>query len=422
MKFLQSGSPTFSSNFHKLWAAQTISQFGTWLGALGLLAIFHLNATPAQMGYLETARALPVLVIGLFAGVWADRLRHQPILIWSDGGRFLLLAGTVVLAWLGQLRIVHLYITGFLVGCLAISFDVTYRSYVPALVERRKLVTANSRLSGSEVVAEIASPGLGGLLVQLIGGPLTLLADALSFLFSALLLGRIHASDPPVAAPQTVETTGASSASIWHDMSVGLQVIWRDSILRGLIIPLAIRNFFGNFYAPLYALYVIQDVGLSAALMGLTVGAGGLGALPATFLTERIAALLGVGRAMVTARFVAALIGFLVPLAAGWDAAWIGLGLLLIPQLVGDFFSTIHDILATSVRQSGAPRAMLGRVNASFEVVLGGCGTAGILVGGWLGSTVGMRYALLVAVVGILASAVMLALSPIAQLKEIGEQ
>jgi MFS family permease len=78
-------------SFNKLWAAQTISQFGSWLGALGLLAIVTLEATPAQMGALETLRAAPVLVFGLFAGFWADRLRRRPILIWADAGRGFLL-------------------------------------------------------------------------------------------------------------------------------------------------------------------------------------------------------------------------------------------------------------------------------------------------------------------------------------------
>lgn len=372
------------------------------------------------MGYLETAMSVPVLIIGLFAGVWADRLRRQPILIWADGGRFVLLAMVVLLAWVGWLRIEFLYVIGFLVGCLVTCFNVTYRSYLPALVERRKLVIANSRLSSSEVVAEIASPGLGGLLVQFIGGPLLVLVDALSFLFSVFLLGTIRISrEGPENEESPVRSASEESLSFRQDMRAGLQAVGKSRILRALLIPLAMGNFFGNFFAPLYALYVIQDVGLSAALMGLTIGAGGLGALPATFITERIAAALGVGRTMITARLISATLGFLIPLAAGWDAAWIGLVLLLIPQLVGDFFGTIHDILAISIRQSAAPEDMLGRVNAGFEVVIGGCGTAGILVGGLLGSAIGMQSALCIAVWGILLSAIVLALSPVVKLKEI---
>jgi predicted MFS family arabinose efflux permease len=251
-----------------------------------------------------------------------------------------------------------------------------------------------------------------------------LLVDALSFLFSALLLGSIrplgaNISEMPSDEEPLVKPASEEPLSIWRDMGAGLQAIRQRPILRALLIPLAMRNFFGNFFAPLYALHVIQDVGLSAALMGLTIGAGGLGALPATFLTARIAAALGVGRTMIIARFVSATLGFLIPLAAGWDAAWIGLVLLLIPQLIGDFFGTIHDILAISIRQSAAPEAMLGRVNAGFEVVLGGCGTVGILVGGLLGSAIGMQSALFIAVVGILLSAILLARSPIAKLKEL---
>ncbi|MGB4868601.1 MAG: MFS transporter, partial [Candidatus Promineifilaceae bacterium] len=153
-------------DFMRLWAGQTISEFGTWLGALSLLAILNLDATPAQMGTLETLKAAPAIVIGLFAGVWVDRLRRRPLLIAADWGRALMLGSVVLLAFLGGLHMTWLYVVAFLVGGLAVLFDVAYHAYIPALVKRQNLVEANGKLATSASLAEIASPGIGGVLVQ----------------------------------------------------------------------------------------------------------------------------------------------------------------------------------------------------------------------------------------------------------------
>ena len=129
----------------RLWAGQTISEFGTWLGALSLLAILNLDATPAQMGTLETLKAAPAIVIGLFAGVWVDRLRRRPLLIAADWGRALMLGSVVLLAFLGGLHMTWLYVVAFLVGGLAVLFDVaTTRTY------RR---SSNARISSKPMVS-----------------------------------------------------------------------------------------------------------------------------------------------------------------------------------------------------------------------------------------------------------------------------
>ncbi|MCB0089615.1 MAG: MFS transporter, partial [Caldilineaceae bacterium] len=137
---------TISPDFRKLWVGQTISHFGSWLGALGLLAILHLHATPAQMGLLETLRMAPVLLVGLIAGVWVDRLRRRPLLMAADLLRAGLLVLVALAAFGGWLRMTHLYVVGFLAGGLTVLFNIAYRSYVPGLVSRARLVEANSKL------------------------------------------------------------------------------------------------------------------------------------------------------------------------------------------------------------------------------------------------------------------------------------
>jgi len=281
-------------DFLRFWAGQTISEFGTWLGALSLLAILDLNATPAQMGTLETLRAAPAIVLGLFAGVWVDRLRRRPLLIAADLGRALLLGSVVLLAFMGGLRMSWLYVVAFLVGGLAVLFDVAYHAYIPALVKRQNLVEANGKLAATASLAEIASPGLGGVLVQIITAPLTLLLDAFSFVASAAFLGLIR-------QPETVPAATGEPGSVWAEIKIGLRFTLAQPTLRALMATLATWRFFGGFYAALYSLYVLHNIGLSPALLGMIIGMGGVGSLLGAVITDRVTGRLGLGRTIIGA-------------------------------------------------------------------------------------------------------------------------
>lgn len=403
-----------SPDFLKLWLGQTISQFGTWLGALGLLAILDLNATPAQMGTLESLRALPVLLVGLFAGVWVDRVRRRPILVASDVGRALLLGGVVLLAGFGSLRMGHLYVASFLLGTLTVFFNIAYRSYVPALVARGRLVTANSRLSASESLAEIAGPGLGGALVQSIGAPLALFVDALTFGISAFFVVSIDRVEP-----RPRPASRATPRVLWREMQEGLRFLWATPQLRSLLGAGATRNFFGGFFAALYSLYVLREVGLSPAALGILIGSGGVGALLGALLLNRVTERFGVARTLIGAMLLSGVMGFLVPLAV--DSGRLSVLLLLSSQLIGDLFLMFYMILAVSLRQLYAPPGMLGRVNSSFDLVADGVGTVGIFIGGVMGSMVGSRFALAVAVVGMLFAVLWLLISPLRSLHSFDE-
>ena len=189
----------YHRGFLLLWSGQTISQLGsqitTW--ALPLTAIVLLKATASQMGLLVAVRNVSYLLVGLFAGVWVDRVKRRPLLIVTDIGRALLLGSIPIAALLGYLSMTQLYIVTFLTGLLAVLFDVAYQSFLPSLVARDQLVEGNSKLQASVAMAEIAGPGLAGVLVQLLTGPIAILTDTLSFVVSALSLALIRGKESP---------------------------------------------------------------------------------------------------------------------------------------------------------------------------------------------------------------------------------
>jgi len=392
--------------FGRLWAGQTISFFGTWLGALSLLAIVVLGATPAQMGLLETLKSLPTVVLGLFAGVWVDRVRRRPLLVLADAGRAVILLAVAAAAFANLLRINHLYLVVFLVGTLTVLYNIANDAYVPSVVRRERLVQANSTLSASESMAESISPGLGGVLVQWLGAPLTILLDALSYLASAVLIGSIRVQENAAAS------TPDDEPDLRQEIRAGLRQLWGNEWLRPLIGSAGTFAFFGGFFAALYSLYAINTLGLAPAVVGVLIGTGGIGSFTGAALLPRLNARWPIGRILIGSAFVYALINLTTPLAAVVGSKVAAAVCLLIGQILGDVFGTIYRVSELSLRQAHTPDHLLGRVNGSFAFLVEAIGIVGILTGGLIGQWLGTTIALAVAVLGGLSACLWLLASP----------
>lgn len=393
-------------DFMKLWSAQAISVFGSTLTreALPLAAILSLAATPAQVGLLAALGMLPVLLVGLPAGVWVDRLRRRPILIAADLGRAVLLFSIPLAAWFGLLTLTHLFVVAFLAGTLTVFFSVADNSYLPSVVKRENLVEANSKFGMTDSVAEIGAPAAAGLLVQWLTAPVTILFDALSYLGSAWLLGSIRTPETPPAPKET-------STGFWQDVGDGLRLVIHNPYLRALAGSAATFSFFGSFIGALYAIFVVRELGLSPATLGLLVATGGVSSLLGASLAGWLPRRFGLGRALISTRFLASLVGLLLPLAAGSPLTIILL--LGAGQLFGDALMTIYMINAVSLRQAITPDHLLGRMNASMDLLVTGLSPVGLLIGGILGEAIGLRLTLAIAVVGGLSGCLWLIFSPV---------
>ncbi len=399
-----------NTEFIKLWTAQAVSQFGSRITreGLALTAVLVLAASPAEMGVLGALSAAPVLLFGLLAGVWVDRLRRRPILIATDLGRALVLATVPLAAWLGVLRVEQLYVVALIAGTLTVFFNVADQSYLPSVVGRDQLLDANSKLGATESVAEIGGPALAGILIQALTAPIAIVFDALSFVVSAVFIGLVRAPDPrPVADP--------NPPSVWQDMRAGLHVILSQPTLRSLALTAGMRTFFGSFIGALYGLYAVRELGVSPAVLGLLVGLGGVGSLLGAVVAGWAARRLGVGVALVGGAVLSACLTLLLPLASG--PMVVVVAMLAIPQLFGDMAMTVFMINEVSLRQTLIPDHLLGRANASMHFLVGALGPVGALVGGALATGIGARATLLIAALGILAAALGLLASPVRALR-----
>jgi MFS family permease len=396
-------------DFMKLWAGQTVSEFGSRITREGLplIAVTLLSATPEQMGLLTAIGSLPILIFGLMAGVWVDRLKRRPILIGCDLVRALILLSIPLAALTGQLSMSLILIVAALNSLLGLFFDVAYRSILPSLVKREQLVEGNSKLATTDSLAEIGGPAIAGLLVQWISAPMAIFVDAFTFLFSAVSVGMIRKAEPtPIPEEQP---------NMLREIVEGLRIIALEPTLRVLVLGLATRSFFGNFIGTLYALYAVRDLGLSPALLGLTVSAGGIGALMGAVLAGRLPRRFGLGRTLVISLLIAGLMNLCIPLADG--PIMLAAGILIIAQIVGDGAMMVYGVNEMSLRQMIVPGHVLGRTNASIGFLSEGIGPIGALIAGVLAGLIGARATLLIATLGILATAVGLLFSKVHTLK-----
>jgi MFS family permease len=397
-------------DFMKLWSSQTISQLGSQvtLLALPLAAILLFKATPFQVGILSTLEFLPFLLFGLPVGVWVDRLRRKPVLVIADIGRFLILGSIPLAHALDALHIGHLYVAAFLAGVLTVFFDVAYAAYLPSLIDRDRLVDGNSKLEISRSGAQLAGPGLGGVLVQALTAPVAILADAASYLGSVLFLVLIRRREPPV------EPGTDDPPKMARQIREGLRYVLRHTLLRPVILCTATLNLASGLYQVVILLFAVRSLGMSPGLIGGLLALGNLGFLGGAFVAGRISRRLGVGPTLIGA---AALLGTgwgLVPLAT----RSIAIPLLIVAWTLGSFGAVIYNVNARSLIQSITPERMLGRTIATARFAVWGTIPLGSFIGGILGGRIGLRPTLWVATAVSLVAFLPPLLSPVRKLIE----
>ena len=398
------------TDFLHLWGAQTVSDFGAWITRTGLpmMAVLALAASPAQLGLLAAMSSGAALLVGLAAGDFVDHTARRPILIAMDIARALILIGLPIAAWLGLLNIVEVYAAAALVAAASVLFDIADHAYLPGLVGKPLVTDANAKLALTESLAEMSGPAVAGLLFQWLSAPIAVAVNAATYLLSALLLTRIRGPEPP--PNHVTERRG------WVDgVVVGARSAWSEPRVRMLLIMSGTGGLFGGFFAALYIAFVLRGLGLSPALLGLGIAAGGGGALVGSLLAQPMARWFGVGPTICLTGGLSALGTMIVLLAPANPVG--GTVALVVSQVLGDVFGIIPLILAGSLRQIILPQAMLGRVGATFRALGGGTAVVGALVGGALGGAFGMRETLLAAIAGLLIGPVLGAFSTLWKVK-----
>ena len=398
-------------DFVRLWSGQTISQFGSQVTflALPLAAILVLDASAFEVAALSAVEWAPWLLFSLPVGALVDRLPRRPVLVLADIGRAVALLSVPAAYAADVLTLWQLFVVGFATGTLTVFFDVAYQSYLPSLVRRDQLGEGNSKLEVSRSGAQIAGPGLAGVLVDAVTAPVAILADGASFVVSALFLGAIRR---PEGKPERVAET-----RLGEEIVEGVRYVLKHEYLRPSMAFVAASNFFGNVLWSIFLVYAVRRLGLSPAQIGLTFSLASTGFLAGAVLSTRIAARIGVGPTLVAAAFTVGWPLLLVPLAPREYA----IPVVVVALGIAEFAGVVFNVVGISLFQAITPDRLLGRMNASRRFVVWGVVPLGSLAGGALASAIGLRPTLVVGAVGSTLAFVPLLFSPLRGLREVPE-
>ena len=398
--------------FAAYWTAQSMSQLGDRVGelALPLIAVTALHATAAEVGLLSAAVWLPYLA-SLFVGSWIDHRWHRRrILVCADLARIAVLGTVPVLYVAGALTLWHLYAVALLLGVGEVFFNTAMPSVFVTLVDREAYVAAGSALSASRSGSFIAGPALGGWLVQLLGAPFALLANALSFAGSALLLGRIRLREsPPESEPGTVTRRARA----------GLRFVLHHRYLRVMLGCSTTINFFNFVGTALLVLFATRTLGLSAAVIGLAFGIGAGGSLLGAIIAPRLGRWWGIGRI----GFVGAIIfsvAVAIPALAG-GSPLTRAAVLTTAIFIGGIGVMFYDVSFNAIKTAVIPDDMRGRATGAYSTINYGIRPLGAIVGGLLGSTIGIRPTFVLAAAGGVLSVLWLLGSPLLRVRAIAD-
>jgi len=381
----ESGRLVRRHDFRLFWFGQGASRVGSGITAVAvpLVAVEVLHAGPVTMGLLAAAAWLPWLVIGLPAGAWVDRLRHRPVMLSCDAACIAALLAVPLLAWRGLLSIWLLLAAVLVLGAASVFFSTAYQAYLPFLLPAADIAEGNTKLQGTDQVANMAGPPLGGLIAQAFGALTGLVADALSFATSAVCLLRIRAREP-------VREPRPDRATLRSEVGEGLRLVIGDPYLRVLALAASADNLLLNGYMALLVLFLVRDVGVPVGAVGLLLTADAVGGLLGAYLARRAATRYGTARAALGTALVMTPFGLLVPLTTGGP----GLAFFVVGLMVPAAGMVIGNVLVNTFRQQYCPPRLLGRMYTSSRFIQYGVMPLGAVLGGVLGAWLGIRPAL----------------------------
>ncbi|MGC4191406.1 MAG: MFS transporter [Thermomicrobiales bacterium] len=369
-------TPTPRSSFARYWAAAAISSFGSAVTgvAMPVLVVQSLDATPFEVGVVNAAQLVPYALLGLIAGVYTDRWRRRPILVWASVGRALSLGMIPILWMVGAL---HIWIlVGILLvfgACSVFGFAAT-QSLLPRLVSRSHLVQANARLDQTDAAAQTLGPALGGGFVGLLGAPVAIAVDAISYLVDAALNASVRVDE---------SRSGSRPRNLRAEVREGLQWTYRHRMLGPLAMSTHVWFLANGTATTVLSLFALRSLGFTAFAFGLLLAALGIASLIGASVASWSAARIGSRRVIILARAAYPIVWTPVAIAPATNT---GHALVFAGLFLQGLAAGTENANELGIWQALTPDALLGRVNATRRsanrtVAAIGALTAGLVVG-----------------------------------------
>src|SRR5262249_39739656 len=242
------------------------------------LLVYKITGSALNLGLQSAAEMLPYLLFGLLLGAVMDRVDRKRTMILVDIGRAALIATIPLMAFLGNLSVWWIYAVGFLHSTLTICFETGQFAAIPNLVNQDDLVAANGRIQASYAGASILGPVLAGVLVVFLPLASLLLLDSLSFLISAVALGRVTISFNVSLAEQH------ERKHLFREVLEGLRYVLGHPVLRNISLMMALVNFVWAPVGSQLVLFAKERLQASDTQVGLLYTAQSLGVVGLSLL------------------------------------------------------------------------------------------------------------------------------------------
>jgi len=400
-------------DFRLYWQGSTVSAFGTAVTrlALPLIATLTLHASPFEIGLIAFAEEAPLLVLGLFAGVWVDRYRRLPMMRVTDLLRFVLLLTVPIAHWLGYLSVPLLVVFALGIGILSVLFEIAAQAMTTTLLQPKDFAEGNSKRYAGEAGAQIAGPGLGGALISLVGPAPALLIDSTTYLYSIACLRKMNFVEP--------EPQGSGGESLFKAVGHGLREVWVNPYLRSVSMASGALTFVFGIGVTMLVPFGSRTLGLSSGVIGIALSMFGVGALIGSIFAGRIINRFGLGRGLIVG--LALDIPGLLLIACAFGSPSLAGIMFATGSFLTALFSPIYDINQFSLRQAVTPEPLRGRMVATTRVVIRGSAAMGALTGGIVAELLGLRGAMLVGALAPVLPILILLRSPVPTLTTMPE-
>jgi MFS family permease len=392
-------SPLFQiPGYSRMWLSIFFSNLGGQITmlALPLTAVFLLDATPTQMGFLTAMEIAPFVLFSLPGGVLLDRMQKLPIYIAGEIFMGVALL-SIPLAWaLDMLNMPLMYLVSFALGTVYTIAGSASQIVLTQLVGRDKLVQAYSQNAIAGSMAEVLGPGMAGLLIRVFSAPLALVMDALLLIGSVLMLRGIQIHEE--VAPRATW----KDRSFKEELLKGLAFVRSQKMLLEMAATVGAWQFFAQLALSVQIIFAVKDLGLDETLVSLSFVTLGIGSVLGGLVGPKISQRIGPGPALIVGVSITSL-------------GWLGLLALegVLPSIVlfswmlvcFSWGATLLFVNFLSLRQSFTPTDLLGRMTTTMRWLILLPAGPGAILGGWMAEHWGMRSSLMAAGVGTLCVA-----------------
>lgn len=377
-------------NFLLLWSGQFVSDFGSQVSifALPIVAVIALHATALQVATLQSIEFATIALVAIIAGALADRHRRRRVMMVSNVVRLVTMLALPIAFGLGKLTMAQLFISAIICSAASVMFDVAYQAIVPSLVGSERLADGNAKLSMSGSMAEAIGSSAGGAIVQIVGAPLAMVADAATFVISLYTLARIkHEEEKPVREVRPEESRISAFAA---ETMAGFRQLGKEPALRMVVLCTATNYLGGAIVTAVFPLLVYRVMHLPPALFGVVMGVANVGMVGA-FVSQPFQKLIG-ERGTLGGAVVISAIGKLMYLASNLSP----LGAVALGRLLTTFANPLYEVTQQTYRIAFVPEPLMGRVAAAFRAVTWATLPVGSLAGGILATTIGVQHAIVI--------------------------